>query len=181
MAPGMIKRGVRSSRAGRDRRRALMIGQGPSSTRRNGVLAQDCRSGCAFARGPRTLGALVACILSARRCRRTEARNAVRRLGRRLRQRRNSVRQFGGALSAEKGALGDERPRSLLRDPERPPAAPSHISAGPRRPNPLLDCRRRSIVDVGRSVVGQALEIGPDQGFVGRWHAPALAAIELRG
>ena len=57
----------------------------------------------------------------------------------------------------------------------------SSAAAGPRRPNPLLDDRRRSIVDVGRSVVGQALEIGPDQGFVGRWQAPALAAIELRG
>src|SRR5262249_53002007 len=43
------------------------------------------------------------------------------------------------------------------------------------------DYRRRSIVDVGRSVVGQALEIGPDQGFVGRWQAPAVAVIELRG
>ena len=41
---------------------------------------------------------------------------AVRRLGRRPQQRRNSVRQFSRALSAEKGALGDERPRSLLRD-----------------------------------------------------------------
>jgi len=45
----------------------------------------------------------------------------------------------------------------------------------------LLDYRRRSVVDVGQSVIGQALEIGPDQGFVGRWQAPSLAAIELRG
>ena len=66
---------------------------------------------------------------------------------------------------------------------ERPPAAPSNISGRMGR-----DVRiRYSTVgavpssDVGRSVVGQALEIGPDQGFVGRWQAPALAVIELRG
>ncbi len=54
-------------------------------------------------------------------------------------------------------------------------------SDGPRRPNPLLDCRRRPIGQLGRSVVGQALEIGPDQGVLGRRWCPALAAIDLRG
>jgi putative addiction module component (TIGR02574 family) len=45
------------------------------------------------------------------------------------------------------GLLGDERHGSLLRD--RPGAAgglEQHLgSDGPRRPNPLLDCRRRPI------------------------------------
>ena len=66
---------------------------------------------------------------------------------------------------------------------ERPPAAPSHISARMGR-----DVRIRystvgvvSSARVGRAVVGQALEIGPDQGFLGRWEAPALAVIDLRG
>jgi hypothetical protein len=48
-------------------------------------------------------------------------------------------------------------------------------------PSPLLYGRRRSIVDVSGAVVGQALEIGPDQGFVGRWEASAFAVIELPG
>jgi hypothetical protein len=52
----------------------------------------------------------------------------------------------------------------------------------PRRPSPLRYCRRRPIVEVGPAVVGQALEIGPDQGLLRRCsHHPALAMIELAG
>src|SRR5262245_13936896 len=52
---------------------------------------------------------------------------------------------------------------------------------GPRRPNLLLDGRRHPIGQVGRAVVRQALEIGPDQGFLGRWASAALAVIDLLG
>src|SRR5208337_2361762 len=45
----------------------------------NGIGAKRgfCRSGCAFARGTRALGALLARIPNARRCRRTDARNTT--------------------------------------------------------------------------------------------------------
>jgi hypothetical protein len=53
-------------------------------------------------------------------------------------------------------------------------------AAGPRRPKPLLDCRRRLIGQVGRAVVGQARENGPDQGFLERREAAPFAVIEFR-
>src|SRR5437660_228630 len=43
------------------------------------------------------------------------------------------------------------------------------------------DRRGRSIVEIGRAVVGQALEIAPDQSFVRSWTSPALATIQLSG
>ena len=54
---------------------------------------------------------------------------------------------------------------------ERPQTALGIISAaaGPRRPNLLLNYRCRLIGQVGQAVVGQVLEIGPDQSFFGRW------------
>jgi hypothetical protein len=39
--------------------------------------------------------------------------------------------------------------------------------------------RRHLIGQVGQSFLGQALEIGPDPGFVGRRQCAALAAIDL--
>ncbi len=73
------------------------------------------------------------------------------------------------------------RMRGLRDGPRISDRAQSGSAPGPRRPNPLLNCRRRAIIEVGRAVVGQALEIGPDQGFVGWWGASVLAVIELRG
>jgi hypothetical protein len=76
---------------------------------------------------------------------------AVRSLGRRPQQRRNSVRRFSGALSAEKGALGDERHRSLFRDRcATVGGSEQHLASdGQRRPNPLLHGRRRPIGQLG--------------------------------
>ena len=65
----------------------------------------------------------------------------------------------------------------------RPTVAPSNISARLGR-DVRIDYSTVGAVPSltsGEAVVGQALEIGPDQGFVGRWGAPALAVIELRG
>jgi hypothetical protein len=55
------------------------------------------------------------------------------------------------------------------------------FAARPRRLNPLRYSRRRPIVEVGPAIVGQALEIGPDQGLLRRRSHPALAMIELAG
>ena len=65
---------------------------------------------------------------------------------------------------------------------ERPGGAANRLGGGRAdHPNPLLDRRRHLISQVGRAVVGQALEIGSDQRFVGRWEGAALTAIDLRG
>ena len=71
--------------------------------------------------------------------------------------------------------------------PFQPPsrAAPDgvgiHLGGGsaPSPPNTLLDFRRRLNGQVGKPVVGQALEIGPDQGFLGGRDVAALTAIDL--
>jgi len=45
----------------------------------------------------------------------------------------------------------------------------------------IRDGRRRFIAEFGRTVVGQALEIGPDQGVFRRREGAALAVIALTG
>ena len=57
----------------------------------------------------------------------------------------------------------------------------SSATAAPRLPNPLLDDRRHLIALVGRAVVWQALEIGPEQVFLGRWECAVFSAIDFAG
>jgi hypothetical protein len=66
-----------------------------------------------------------------------------------------------------------ERPRTAL--------GITSAVAGPRHPNLLLDGRRRLVGQVGRAVVGEAFQIGADQGLLGSREGASLAAVDLRG
>ena len=113
--------------------------------------------------------------------------DAVRRLGRGdlslpLRQRAPSPARLRLCMMTH-SAMGDTRSvfeMAELRGPIRRRES-SRRRLRPCHPDSLLDRRRLLIGQAGRAVVGQALEIGPDQGVVRRGEGAALAAIDLRG
>ena len=129
------------------------------------------------------LGGVATALRSDDTCRRTEAaQRGSRSVGR---GEISTEKEFCSlvqqtAFCGEEHTRRSEAPKPASSSPSGRRRHEQHLGSNHlRRPDPLLDGRRRLIGQVGRAVVWQALEIGPDQGFIGRRQCAALAAIDL--